>query len=159
MKTTYLMCNEDNIISEWNLDSYKLQLSYKNPDEYTRMHLNIKQKKTFYEIIFKFSSKNESEHSIDIELDFHGGYFRLNNHWDCTTNSLKFTRKKDFNDFRKKLDELNIKVKERFENYYKNKEDIKHYYDDYLYQVGEDLKELCKGDYLKKFDLNKKINL
>lgn len=151
----YHMCDESCEISKWKLNSYQLRLSHKNPDEYSRSYLNIKQPNSFYEIIFNFSCENKNDHRIDIELDLHKRYFRLNNHWACTINSLRFTKKKDYADFRKKLDVINIEVKKLFTDYFKNDEDIEYYYNDYIYQVGEDIKEnLCKGKVLKSFDIN-----
>ena len=150
----YLMSDEHYELSEWKLIDYKLQLSYKNPDEYSIMHLNIEKINTFYEIIFEFSSKNKDNHTIDIELDFVNDYFRLNNHWGSTINSLKFTRKEDFADFKKKLDTLNIEVKKLFDNYYEDKDDAEWNYNNYIREIDEDLKELCKGKYLISFDIN-----
>jgi hypothetical protein len=148
----YMMCDSNCEISEWKLNDYKLRLSYKNPDEYDRKYFNIKEEKTFYEIIFEFSSENKDNHTIDIELDFFNKYFRLNNHYSYTINSLKFTRKKDYNDFRKKLNLLNVEVKKLFNKHFKNK--AGYYYNEYIRQINEDIKnKLCKGKYLKTFEI------
>jgi len=138
-ETIYLMVDVDNKISNWILKSYKFQLSYKNPDEYSRRILKIKEEKIFYEI--KFILENENKTSfIDFEINLHKHYFRLNNHWSCDINSLRFTKEKDFDDFNKKIDELNVEVKKVFDDYYKNDSEL--YFNDYLYCIKEDFKKL-----------------